>query len=159
MSKIFITGLLFCVTILFLPSLLCAEQAPKFFLSNLDGARFYSKKNPNIIISFFFIDCVPCRKEIPLLYKLINQETLDTSLLFVDPLKDDTSHGIKALAQKLKVPTTFFYRDALGIMAEKYFKGTPVFPLIVGIKNRSIIFRLHDLKKSSRKKIINSFKQ
>lgn len=43
-----------------------AEQASEFFISSLSNQRFESKKvNGPFVMSFFFVDCLPCRKEIP----------------------------------------------------------------------------------------------
>ena len=114
--------LLFCQT-----SDVFAEKAPKFFLSNLEGTRFYSKHNDDFIISFFFIDCIPCKKEIPQLYSLMTSRGLSVKLLFVDPLTEDTVEKIKLFAGKLNVPIDLFYRDALGNMAKKFMSGELVF--------------------------------
>ena len=156
-SKSLIIGVCTVFFIYCQTSYIYAEKAPKFFLSNLEGDRFYSKKNNNIIVSFFFIDCVPCKKEIPQLYQLVKKENLNSKLLFVDPLKDDTREEIKHFANQINVPTTLFYHDTFGNMALKFAKGKMVFPTIIGIKNKVIIFRIHDLKENSIKLLLDNF--
>jgi thiol-disulfide isomerase/thioredoxin len=136
-----------------------AEMAPKFFISNLEGKRIKSKQENRILISFFFVDCLPCRKEIPQLYKLVTEEKLNTVLLYIDPLSSDSANLIKDFANDLDVPIKYFYHDSLGRLTKKFFKGQSKFPTIVGIKNRQIIFTVNDLSETSVAKIVNEFKE
>ena len=124
------------------------QKAPDFWISNLKDVRFKSKnqKRP-IIISFFYIDCVPCRKEIPQLYKLIQSTYPETNLLFIDPIRSDSRKAILTYAKKLGIPRDYFYRDAIGTIARKYIVKNK-FPTIVGIKNRQIVLRTNDLNAS-----------
>ena len=65
-----------------------AETPPKFWIKNLEGKRFNSKKQKSpYVISFFFVHCVPCIKEIPLLHKFMSTNFPDVPLLFIDPIK------------------------------------------------------------------------
>lgn len=119
-----------------------ARKAPHFWRSNLEGERFNTRKNKKpYIISFFFVNCVPCQKEIPELHKLMTTEFPNVTLLFIDPLKEDTPEAIKELAKKLDVPLKYFYHDAFGSVGKKFFKGKMKFPTIFGVKNQRIIFR------------------
>ena len=119
----------------------CVE-APSFWIRNLNGERFDSRSaKDSIVISFFYVNCIPCIKEIPRLYKLLEKEFPTTKLLFINPIKEDKKKDIKKFAKKLKVPATFFYRDSFGSVSKKFFKGKYSFPTIVGIKEREILFR------------------
>ena len=43
-----------------------AQPANRFFISNLEGDRFDGRKfSGPIVISFFFVGCPPCVREIP----------------------------------------------------------------------------------------------
>ena len=47
------------------------KDAPSFWIKNLERQRFDSRKQDQpYVLSFFFVGCVPCIKEIPALYKL-----------------------------------------------------------------------------------------
>lgn len=126
------------------------KKAPRFFVANMDGERFYSRKQKKpFIISFFFVDCVPCKKEIPQLHKLMTTEYKENGLLFIDPIGDDSPEYILDFAAQLGVPGSFFYRDPLARLAKKFFKGQLVFPTIVGIKKGKIVMRVLDLSPKS----------
>ena len=133
-----------------------AGRGFKFWISNLEGKRFDSRKKKGpIIISFFFVDCVPCKVEVPQLYQLMSGKYPEAYLLYVDPLAEDSSGYIKEFADSSEVPYSFFYHDPLGTMTKKFFKGSQfVFPTIVGLnKKRKEVFRLHDLHAESLAKI------
>jgi thiol-disulfide isomerase/thioredoxin len=125
------------------------EIAPKFWISNLEGKQFKSKnQTAPYIISFFFVDCIPCKKEIPQLYELITNEYPDVNLLFINPIAVDSVEEIQKFAKARNVPTEYFYHDSLGTIARKFrIKG--VFPTIVGINKNRIVFRLNDLSERS----------
>ena len=126
----------------------------QFWISNLEGKRFDSRKHTGpLVISFFFVDCVPCLKEVPQLHALMRNEYPGAPLLFVDPLQDDSVSYVKEFANRVKVPYAFFYRDPLARMAKKFFQGRMVFPTIVGLKNGRELYRIHDLSSSSLKLI------
>jgi len=123
-----------------------AEQPPKFWISNLEGKRFHSlKQDRPYIISFFFVGCVPCIKEIPELHRIIKEKHPDVGLLFIDPLAEDSKTNIRAFAKSLHVPTDYFYHDALGRIGKKFMKGRMAFPTIIGIKDRQFIFKFSSL--------------
>ncbi|MGK5090551.1 TlpA disulfide reductase family protein [Deltaproteobacteria bacterium TL4] len=118
------------------------KKTPNFWLSNIEGKRFSTKtqKTP-YLISFFFIGCVPCIKEIPELHRMITKEFPQIPLLFIDPLKTDDASKIKEFADKLGVPLSLFYSDAFGTVGKKFFEGEMKFPTIVGVKKHKILFR------------------
>ena len=78
-------------------------------------------------LSFFFVNCVPCIKEIPELYKFMNTNYPHVPLLFIDPIKEDSKKDIQRFSEKLKVPLSYFYKDSFGSISKKFFKGTIVF--------------------------------
>ena len=123
-----------------------AKPPPKFWLKNLEGKRFNSKKRKSaFVVSFFFVNCVPCIKEIPLLYKFMSTEFPDVPLLFIDPIKQDSKKNIKNFAKKLNVPLSYFYKDSFGSISKKFFKKKMAFPTIVGIEGKRYIFRFNGI--------------
>ena len=123
-----------------------AKPPPKFWLKNLEGKRFNSKKQKSaFVVSFFFVNCVPCIKEIPELYKFMNTNYPNVPLLFIDPIKEDSKKDIQRFSEKLKVPSSYFYKDSFGTISKKFFKGTMSFPTIVGIKGNEYLFRFNGI--------------
>jgi thiol-disulfide isomerase/thioredoxin len=125
-----------------------AQPAPQFWIRNLEGQRFDSRKvgDEPIVVSFFFVHCVPCLKEIPELHAFISEELPEVHLLFIDPIKEDSKQDMIGFAERLGVPQKFFYKDGLGIVSRKFFRGVQqAFPTIVGLKGRQELFRLSGL--------------
>jgi thiol-disulfide isomerase/thioredoxin len=118
------------------------QTPPKFWVKSLEGKRFNSKKQKSpYVISFFFVHCVPCIKEIPLLHKFMSTNFPDVPLLFIDPIKEDSKNDIKNFSKQLNVPLSYFYKDSFGSISKKFFKGRMSFPTIVGIKENEYLFR------------------
>ena len=118
------------------------QNVPKFWLRNLEGQRFYSNKQKSpYVISFFFVHCPPCIKEIPELHKFMSTNYPDVPLLFIDPIKEDSKKDIQRFSEKLNVPSSYFYKDSFGSISKKFFKGTMIFPTIVGIRGNEYLFR------------------
>jgi thiol-disulfide isomerase/thioredoxin len=122
------------------------QTPPKFWIRSLEGKRFNSKKETSpYVISFFFVNCVPCIKEIPELYKFMSTNYPNIPLLFIDPIKDDSKKDIQRFSEKLKVPPSYFYKDSLGTISKKFFKGKMSFPTIIGIEGNKYIFRYNGI--------------
>jgi len=118
------------------------QTPPKFWIRSLEGKRFDSRKQKYpYVISFFFVNCVPCTKEIPELYKFMNTNYSNVPLLFIDPIKEDSKKNIQRFSEKLKVPLSYFYKDSFGSISKKFFKGKISFPTIVGMKRNEYLFR------------------
>ena len=118
------------------------QNVPKFWIRSLEGKRFDSKKEKSpYVISFFFVHCPPCIKEIPLLHKFMSTNFPHVPLLFIDPIKEDSKKDIQKFSEKLKVPNSFFYKDSFGSISKKFFKGKMSFPTIVGIRGNEYLFR------------------
>ena len=131
-----------------------AEQPPEFWIKNIEGKRFRSsKQNSPYVISFFFVNCLPCRKEIPMLHQFMSTNYPSIPVLFIDPIKSDSKKDIKKFANKtVKVPLSLFYKDSFGSISKKFFKkGKMYFPTIVGIKGKKYLFRYSKIDK----KILN----
>ena len=130
-----------------------AEQSPEFWLKSMEGKRFRSsKQNSPYVISFFFVNCLPCRKEIPMLHQFMSTNYPSIPLLFIDPIKSDSKKDIKKFSKTLKVPLSNFYKDSFGSISKKFFKkGKMYFPTIVGIKGKKYLFRYSKIDK----KILN----
>ena len=130
------------------------QNVPKFWIKSLEGKRFNSKKQKSpYVISFFFVHCVPCIKEIPELYKFVSTNYPNVPLLFIDPIKDDSKKDIQRFSEKLNVPSSYFYKDSFGTISKKFFKGTMSFPTIVGIRGNEYLFRFNGIDKTKLDKI------
>ena len=74
-------------------------------------------------------------------------------LLFIDPIKEDSKKDMQRFSEKLKVPLSYFYKDSLGTISKKFFKGKMSFPTIVGIKGKEYLFRLNGIDQRQLEKI------
>ena len=130
-----------------------AETPPEFWIKNMEGKRFRSsKQNSPYVISFFFVNCLPCIKEIPMLHQFMSTNYPSIPVLFIDPIKSDSKKDIKIFSKTLKVPLSLFYKDSFGSISKKFFnKGEMYFPTIVGIKGKKYLFRYSKIDK----KILN----
>jgi thiol-disulfide isomerase/thioredoxin len=130
------------------------QTPPNFWIRSLEGKRFNSKKVTSpYVLSFFFVNCVPCIKEIPELYKFMSTNYPNVPLLFIDPTKDDSKKDIQRFSEKLKVPLSYFYKDSLGTISKKFFKGTMSFPTIIGISGNEYLFRFNGIDESQLDKL------
>jgi len=137
-----ITVIIFLVVLMFPIESTFGQTPPKFWIRSLEGKRFDSRKeNSPYVISFFFVNCPPCIKEIPLLHRFMSTNFPHVPLLFVDPIKEDSKKDIKRFSEKLEVPLSHFYKDSFGAISKKFFKGKMSFPTIVGIKEKEYLFR------------------
>ena len=137
-----ITVFFLLLTFLFPVESVIADPPPKFWMKNLEGKRFNSKKQKSaFVVSFFFVNCAPCIIEIPLLHKFMSTSYPNIPLLFIDPIKEDSKKDIEKFSKKLKVPLSYFYKDSFGSISKKFFKGKMAFPTIVGIEGNKYIFR------------------
>ena len=149
-----ITVILFLIVFLSPIESTFGQTPPKFWVKSLEGKRFNSKKQKSpYVISFFFVHCVPCIKEIPELYKFMSTNYPNVPLLFIDPIKDDSKKDIQRFSEKLKVPSSYFYKDSLGTISKKFFKGTMSFTTIVGIMGNEYLFRFNGIDKTKLDKI------
>ena len=149
-----ITVILFLIVFLLPIESTFGQTPPKFWIRSLEGKRFNSKKETSpYVISFFFINCVPCIKEIPELYKFMSTNYPNIPLLFIDPIKDDSKKDIQGFSEKLKVPSSYFYKDSLGTISKKFFKGKMSFPTIIGISGHEYLFRFNGIDKTKLDKI------
>ena len=150
-----ITIMLFLPIFLFLSvESTLAQTPPKFWIRSLEGKRFDSRKEKSpFVISFFFVNCVPCIKEIPDLYNFMSSNFPKIPLLFIDPIKEDSKKDNQRFSEKLKVPLSYFYKDSLGTISKKFFTGKMFFPTIVGIKGKEYLFRLNGIDQRQLEKI------
>ena len=134
------------------------QTTPKFWVRSLEGKRFDSRKeNSPYVISFFFVNCIPCIKEIPELYKFMNTNFPNVPLLFIDPIEEDSKKDIQRFSEKLKVPLSYFYKDSFGSISKKFFKGTMSFPTIVGINGDEYLFRFKGIDQNQLDEITSFF--
>ena len=109
------------------------KQIPSFRIRNLSGEQFDSRKHQGqpIVLSFFFTRCPPCVKEIPALYKFMQQEGKLEQLLFVDSyvkalkIEDDpdTERQIRKFINLLNIPPKNVYFDQIGTLLKKMSQG------------------------------------
>ena len=132
MRKIFVCWVFYLLTLTFIlgyQTPLEAKKSPNFWIRNLEGDRFDTRRHKGTyIISFFFVNCVPCIKEIPELPSLVTKEFPNTKLLFIDPVDEDSENDIRDFANKLEIPHEFFYRDSFGSVSKKFFRGNLIPP-------------------------------
>ena len=141
-----ITFVLLLLTFLLPVKAVIADSPPKFWIKNMEGKRFNSKKHKSaFVVSFFFVNCVPCIKEIPVLHKFMSTNYPDVPLLFIDPIKEDSKNDIKNFSKQLNVPLSYFYKDSFGSISKKFFKGKMSFPTIIGIEGKRYIFRYNGI--------------
>ena len=141
-----ITVILFLIVFLSPIESTFGQNPPKFWVKSLEGKRFNSKKQKSpYVISFFFVHCVPCIKEIPELYKFMSTNFPDVPLLFIDPIKEDYMNDIKNFSKQLNVPLSYFYKDSFGSISKKFFKGKMSFPTIIGIRGNEYLFRYNGI--------------
>ena len=123
-----------------------AKKTQNFWIRNLEGYRFDTRRHKKpYVISFFFVNCIPCIKEIPELFTMMSEEFPEAKVLFINPVEEDTQRDISNFAKKLKIPEENFYRDSFGSVSKKFFKGKYFFPTIVGVSQRKMIFRYSGL--------------
>ena len=91
-----------------------AKKVPNFWIRNLEGDRFETRRHKgSYVLSFYFVNRIPCIKEIPQPHAMMSKEFPCSKLLFIDPVEDDSKREIAEFAKKLKIPGAFFYRDSL----------------------------------------------
>ena len=83
----------------------------------------------------------------------MNTNFPNVRLLFIDPIKEDSKKDIQRFSEKLKVPSSYFYKDSFGTISKKFFKGTMSFPTIVGIKGNKYLFRFNGIDETILDKI------
>ena len=124
MRKIFARWVFYLLTLTFIlgyQTPLEAKKSPNFWIRNLEGDRFDTRRHKGTyVISFFFVNCVPCIKEIPELHSMVTKEFPNTKLLFIDPVDEDTENDmVEELHRKLKKMEE---RRSQDLMEEKYTK-------------------------------------
>ena len=103
---------------------------PFFSARALDGRSVVfaaGEQAKPMILSFFFTTCLPCKKEIPLLYAWAKAKGVTENLLFIDPYfksagiqeAGDTTAMIEQFAAKAGVPAGLFFPDLVGALAKK----------------------------------------
>ena len=85
------------------------KKAKKFILTTIDGNKYNSVKLEGkvIVLNFWFVNCGPCRREIPVLNQLVAHYTNREDVLFFG-LALDPSHELPAFLEK----TPFHYQIA-----------------------------------------------
>ena len=97
-----------------------AKKVPNFWIRNLEGDRFDTRRHKGpYVLSFFFVNCVPCIKEIPELHAMMSKEFPGSKLLFIDPVEDDSKREIAEFAKtpivighKKEITLNFFLKSS-----------------------------------------------
>jgi hypothetical protein len=72
----------------------------------------------------------------------MSEEYPHAPLFLIDPLDEDSKSDMLKFARKLNVPAELFYKDSMGIVSKRFFKGGQyVFPTILGLHDLSYRFR------------------
>lgn len=111
-------------------SIKVGQQAPKFFLTTLEGNKFFLsdelKIGKPILLNFFATWCGPCIKELPDIYALskkyknVSFYLIDVSNLEVNGEKlVEKPEEVIALLEKIKIDLPVLM-DKYGLIAEKY---------------------------------------
>lgn len=152
--------LIFILLLIHQPLFAAGPAAPVFQGLNLKGDAFNSRQltGQPIVLSFFASTCAPCRKEMPVLYKLMKDKGKEKNLLFIDPLTEalkfadpDDARKVKTFVRKLSIPEEMVYFDDLGSLTSAFMKmqifkkanklAVPIyFPTIVVLdKNHNVV--------------------
>jgi thiol-disulfide isomerase/thioredoxin len=111
-----ITFVLLLLTFLLPVKAVIADSPPKFWIKNMEGKRFNSKKHKSaFVVSFFFVNCVPCIKEIPVLHKFMSTNYPDVPLLFIDPIREDSKNDIKKLSVQFSTTPPLFKKSTCSL--------------------------------------------
>lgn len=80
------------------------ESAPNFTLGLMDGKKFHlgDYQGKPILINFFASWCLPCREEMPVLQKIV-QEYQPKGVIFLGVAVDDTEKKMKDFIEKYGV--------------------------------------------------------
>ncbi len=128
------------------------RRAPDFWISNLapNSKRFNTRQGPHLyVISFFFVGCPPCVKEMPELYKMMTSEFPNVPLLFIDSSEEDTPATIQAFVERLEIPIDYVYHDVFRNIARKFMGNELKFPTIIGVYKQGIIFEYGGLEEET----------
>jgi thiol-disulfide isomerase/thioredoxin len=89
------------------PYFTTGKQFPSFSSTDINNDKINIKglKGKILVINFWFIDCPPCRKEIPELNALVNNYSADSNIVFI-AIAPDPDLAIKNFLQG----TSFDYR-------------------------------------------------
>ena len=134
------------------------DPAPTFFLRTLEGENFFLSKeikpDSPIILAFYATWCIPCRREIPVLEKLMADTALTNIRLYyvnVGGLLAAENGGEvtiqkeepdKVLKHKERFKMTLpILRDRFAVVAKKY--GAESLPSIVVIGSDGLIRYIH----------------
>ena len=142
------------------------DQAPSFFLTTLDGRKFFLSDELTIgkpiLLNFFATWCGPCKKELPDIYAL-SKEYKNVSFYLID-VSNLEQNGKKlvekpkdviALLEKMKINLPVLM-DKYGLIAEKY--EAIVLPKTVIINPGGIVtFEQTGIIDKKDSKLINAF--
>ena len=142
------------------------DQAPSFFLTTLDGRKFFLSDELTIgkpiLLNFFATWCGPCKKELPDIYAL-SKEYKNVSFYLID-VSNLEQNGKKlvekpkeviALLEKMKINLPVLM-DKYGLISEKY--DAKILPKTVIINSGGIItFERTGIIDKKDPKLINAF--
>lgn len=148
-QKTFFKLLVLGICFLIFGSVLNTYAATEFWLSNLEKVQFDSRQHEVMVMSFFFVGCQPCYKEIPLLYQWMSEHYPTVPLLFIDSWEEDSEAQIKNFIGALGVPHKYFYHDVLGKVGHKFFGKDFVAPTIFVIREHQVVFKAHELNEDN----------
>lgn len=107
------------------------DPAPPFSLRDIDGGIFYlsehvSRSKKGVILNFFAYHCKPCRNELPVLNRLVDEFKGMGITVVIIGWKDDFDKIEKMLGE-LKVDRPIVLSDKYGKVGDKYgVRGLPL---------------------------------
>ena len=121
------------------------KKFPSFKAKDMQGTKINLKDLAGkvIILNFWFINCPPCRREIPELNELVKSYSSDTSTAFI-AIALDSYRDLKDFLQQ--TPFDYNIVDDGGSLASRY--GVKAFPTNVVVDRQGII-RFHSSGYSS----------
>lgn len=86
-------------------ALLIGQIAPPIHTKTIDGEELEmeSMKGTIVVLNFWFIACGPCRKEIPFLNQLVEQNKKRTDLRFISISNSDSEKSLSYARLKLQL--------------------------------------------------------
>lgn len=104
-----------------------------------DEPKFFSEyiTNQNVILNFWSIDCVPCKKEIPEILKTFSNSK-NTKLYFINIDPKSEEEKVKLAIEEFKI-SQYSLLDIYQSAATSYIKPTLVVPASVIIDKKGKI--------------------
>lgn len=143
-----ITALLLCASVA-LPS--CNRLKSKsgdvadlgFIVKDMNGndVKLSDYRGRPLIVNFWFVDCAPCRKEVPAFVELVKKYG-DKGFTILGLSVEDTPEAMKAFAEEYKVNYPMFVAKGRDDILEAY-RATFAYPVSWFVRADGTVFLKH----------------